>query len=110
MFFEWTSISRPQIWLVHHHIVKSLQRSLGNIRGRVLDLGCGIKPYEKIIKPNCQEYIGIDWPLTLHSLKAADVLERRVEPSFQGRQLRQLRYTQFGLRYLAVQAGLESSP
>ncbi|HLF77176.1 MAG TPA: class I SAM-dependent methyltransferase [Dehalococcoidia bacterium] len=127
---------------------------MGNIRGRVLDLGCGTKPYEKIIRPNCQEYIGIEWPMTLHSIKSVDVLGDVLSLPFKensfdsivsfevmehvknpqvfmceamrvlrpgGRALIMtpfiwgeheqphdyFRYTQFGLRYLAEQAGFE---
>ena len=32
--------------------------------GRLLDVGCGIKPYESFLRPPGSEYVGIDYPVT----------------------------------------------
>jgi SAM-dependent methyltransferase len=40
--------------------VESLERVAPQARGRLLDVGCGQKPYEHIFKPFSSEYIGIE--------------------------------------------------
>jgi len=44
----------------------SLERSISYIRGRVLDVGCGEKPYQQMIESHCTQYIGIDLPDSPH--------------------------------------------
>lgn len=34
------------------------------------DLGCGERPYEDFIMQHAKRYIGVDWPNSLHNLKA----------------------------------------
>lgn len=38
--------------------------------GRVLDLGCGARPFEADILEYASEYVGVDWGNTLHGLTA----------------------------------------
>lgn len=53
--------SRPHNWLIHHICVKSIRSNLKYISGqRVLDVGCGIKPYAHLIEPICHSYLGLD--------------------------------------------------
>lgn len=33
--------------------------------GRILDVGCGIRPYETILSNSSDDYIGIDYPVTM---------------------------------------------
>jgi len=42
-------------------------------KGKVLDVGCGEKPFYRYIKSNVQEYIGMDHPDTPHDKKLIDV-------------------------------------
>jgi SAM-dependent methyltransferase len=46
------------LFLHRKKILESLMKSLQYIRGKVLDIGCGNKPYRSII--NYTEYIGVD--------------------------------------------------
>jgi SAM-dependent methyltransferase len=42
------------------HVVDSLARLAPRTRGRLLDVGCGDKPYEHIFRPYVSEYLGIE--------------------------------------------------
>jgi SAM-dependent methyltransferase len=50
-----------------------VKRNAGYLRGRLLDIGCGAKPYREIIGKYCTEYVGLDRPATLHGLQNVDV-------------------------------------
>ncbi len=68
-------------WLplyLHNSIVRTV---LNGIYGRVIDLGCGNRPYEKEIVLRDCEYIGVDWDGTYHN-KCADIssdLNKKIE-------------------------------
>jgi SAM-dependent methyltransferase len=53
-------LSMPHNWLIHHYTFQSVLRHQGIFRGKVLDVGCGRKPYRDIIEPKCDQYIGMD--------------------------------------------------
>jgi SAM-dependent methyltransferase len=42
--------------------------------GRLLDIGCGRKPYRDLLSPFVTQHVGVDHPDSPHSLDAADVL------------------------------------
>jgi SAM-dependent methyltransferase len=66
--------SLPYNWLIHHIIIKSLKTNLENIKGNVIDIGCGKKPFKKIISTNCKSYIGLESHKTLHGFSEVDVI------------------------------------
>src|SRR5205823_2064578 len=39
---------------------RELARTLGALEGRVLDVGCGAKPYRALLGPRVTEYVGLD--------------------------------------------------
>lgn len=53
-------------WLVHYRLQKQLRTHASDIRGDVLDLGCGERVYEPFIRKLADSYLGIDWDGTLH--------------------------------------------
>jgi SAM-dependent methyltransferase len=53
------------------HVVASLARLAPRARGRLLDVGCGDKPYEHLFRPYVAEYIGIEHQPTFHVTSAA---------------------------------------
>jgi len=60
-------------------VVASLARLAPRARGRLLDVGCGDKPYEHLFRPYVSEYIGVEHELTFGATAAlargkADVL------------------------------------
>lgn len=46
-------------------IYEYVKSKSGFLKGKVMDFGCGIKPYKSLIK--CDEYIGVDMKTTGHS-------------------------------------------
>jgi SAM-dependent methyltransferase len=54
------------LFFERYYILESLKQCLPQLRpGRILDVGCGIKPYESLFKNIASEYIGIDHPTTI---------------------------------------------
>ncbi|MBC7228959.1 MAG: class I SAM-dependent methyltransferase [Actinobacteria bacterium] len=61
-------------WLVHRIASRALERVVADYaRGVILDIGCGDKPYEKMLEPYESEHIGMDHEGTLHDLSKADI-------------------------------------
>ncbi|MGK4007180.1 class I SAM-dependent methyltransferase [Sorangium sp. So ce1036] len=61
------------------HVVDSLARLAPRARGRLLDVGCGDKPYERLFRPHVREYLGVEHQATFDATAAvsrgkADVL------------------------------------
>jgi SAM-dependent methyltransferase len=57
-------------WLAKKLINDRIGAYLDHMRGTVVDLGCGKRPYEQDILHHAERYIGIDWSNTLHGLQA----------------------------------------
>lgn len=74
MFHEKSKISQPHNWLIHHYLVRAVKEHSASMKGRVLDIGCGTKPYRELIEQNCEAYIGLDKTSSPHGLKNADVV------------------------------------
>lgn len=53
-------------WLAKKAINDQVSRRLSDFSGTVLDLGCGIRPFEKDILQHATTYIGLDWSNSLH--------------------------------------------
>jgi SAM-dependent methyltransferase len=66
--------SLPHNWLIHHIYIKSLKKNLGYISGNVVDIGCGKKPFSKIITSKCRSYIGMEHQKTQHGFSEVDVI------------------------------------
>jgi SAM-dependent methyltransferase len=61
-------------WLVHRIHNRILMPMIERYcRGRVLDMGCGTKPYRQMLSPYISTHIGIDHPLTPHGIGAVDI-------------------------------------
>lgn len=57
----------PATWRqpLHLHLAPlwaALARVLPTLRGRVVDVGCGLKPYRGLFHPAVTEYVGVDRP------------------------------------------------
>lgn len=57
-------------WLIKKAVNNKVRARLPELSGRVIDLGCGVRPFEKDILEHADEYVGVDWGNTLHGLKA----------------------------------------
>ncbi|MFZ5722404.1 MAG: class I SAM-dependent methyltransferase [Pseudomonadota bacterium] len=65
----------PENRLAHNWLAKRiLNRKVGprmrHFSGRVLDLGCGSRPFERDILRHAQQYVGVDWSNSPHELMA----------------------------------------
>lgn len=69
-----SAIARPHNWLIHHYFWVEIEEKAPLFSGRVLDIGCGRKPYWSLIEPYCEQYVGIDMITTLHGLDELDVI------------------------------------
>jgi SAM-dependent methyltransferase len=65
----------PHNWLVNRIGEEAFFR-LGrrHLRGRLIDIGCGLKPYEGRFGPQVTEHVGVEHEATPHGLSRADLL------------------------------------
>jgi SAM-dependent methyltransferase len=59
-------------WFIRRGLYKNIKLNAGELTGKVLDFGCGSKPYENLFK-NATEYIGVDLEVTGHDHKLSKV-------------------------------------
>jgi SAM-dependent methyltransferase len=60
--------------LVYHLHDSALEASIKrHVRGRLIDIGCGPKPYAKLLAPYVSEHVGLDHGGTLHSRSQVDL-------------------------------------
>jgi len=67
-------------------IINLLEKVAPQARGRLLDVGCGDKPYEYLFRPHVSEYIGIEHEATFTETAASD-RERKPDFLYDGRRL-----------------------
>ena len=53
-------------WLIKKVVNDRVRKNLHFLKGKVYDLGCGVRPYEQDILQNAKEYVGVDWSNCLH--------------------------------------------
>lgn len=73
-FEDYKKITRSDFnYLVYTPLIRDLESSITQYAtGRVIDIGCGNKPYENIFKERTTEYIGCD--IMQSSLQKVDIL------------------------------------
>ena len=49
-------------WLIHHKIIRALERARPYLRGVLLDVGCGTKPFAPFFEAGLSRYWGVDLP------------------------------------------------
>lgn len=60
-------------WLVYKIADKALSEAIKEYaRGKLIDIGCGEKPYAEMVKPYVTEHIGVDHRDTLHDKSHID--------------------------------------
>jgi len=62
-------------YIINYYLYKSLCEAKKYTKGRLLDVGCGQKPYEKFFSDFVTEYIGIDLPQS----KSANKLPKKAD-------------------------------
>lgn len=64
----------PKNLLVHAIIQRELKEVAGRfLHGRMLDIGCGPKPFARLLKPYLSEHIGVDHDGSLHDRANVDL-------------------------------------
>lgn len=66
-------------WLIKRRLNQLVEARLSDMQGLVMDLGCGLRPFEPDILRHASYYIGLDWSLTVHTL-VADVVANLNQP------------------------------
>ena len=67
-------------WLVHKIIWNSLSDIIPKYAaGRLLDIGCGEKPYKDLLAPYLSEHVGLDYLETLHIKSNIDLFAAAYE-------------------------------
>ncbi len=49
-------------WLAHHKVIRALERARPFVRGTLLDVGCGTKPFATVLARKVERYWGADLP------------------------------------------------
>jgi SAM-dependent methyltransferase len=61
-------------WLVQSIVYNNMKSLVGAyVHGQLIDIGCGIKPYEELFTSTVAQHIGIDHPSTLHATPKIDI-------------------------------------
>ncbi|MCA9260930.1 MAG: class I SAM-dependent methyltransferase, partial [Planctomycetales bacterium] len=69
------SIVMPYNWLVHRILHEAVSEAATKYaHGRLVDIGCGRKPWREVFAPHVDEYIGVDHANTQHDIQFADVV------------------------------------
>ncbi len=62
---------------MHNYLIHRINSQIAEkflYKGRVIDLGCGTAPYKETILKTADEYIGVDWEISLHDKANVDVI------------------------------------
>jgi len=59
--------------LANDLLLREILKAVHYVKGRLLDIGCGEKPYLDIFSPHTDSYTGIDIPQSLHKKDAVDI-------------------------------------
>jgi len=56
-----------EVNITRHNILKGLKSAVKYASGRLIDVGCGTKPYESLFAPVVGSYLGVDYPQTMET-------------------------------------------
>ncbi len=59
--------------LANELLLREVLKAVPYMKGRLLDVGCGEKPYRDIVSTHVDSYTGIDLVQTIHARHAIDV-------------------------------------
>jgi len=70
--------SFPQVaehnWLIHDCMVGFLREAATQTQGRLVDIGCGRKPWRSIFEPHVSEYVGVDLGSSAQGTQDVDII------------------------------------
>jgi hypothetical protein len=62
-------------WLAHRQLTNAMVLvAREHARGRLLDIGCGLRPYREVFAPFVEEQVGVDHADSPHLLTEVDVI------------------------------------
>lgn len=65
---------RAKHWIISYVFLKEMKKALPNyFHGRLIDIGCGDKPYSSDVKDYVREHVGIDHEQTMHAKDNIDI-------------------------------------
>lgn len=68
-------VAQIKNWLIYKIHDRALKRAAQRYAsGRLVDVGCGIKPYKELFSPYVTDHIGVEHEQTLHGLSEADLV------------------------------------
>jgi SAM-dependent methyltransferase len=70
-----------------HYLKTTLARVAPRARGRLLDVGCGEKPFEHLFRPYVSEYIGVEYEPTFLLTESGRRGRSAVDVTYDGRRL-----------------------
>jgi len=61
--------------LIYHIMDKEIQRGArSHLRGKLMDIGCGVKPYQKLLAPYVTQHVGLDCPNPFNPAAEVDLV------------------------------------
>lgn len=67
-------LAKPYNWLIFAIINPNIEVRLSKfVHGKLLDIGCGDKPYKEMVSPYVSEHIGLDHDKSLHDKSNVDL-------------------------------------
>src|SRR5947208_4431043 len=61
--------------LIYHIMDEEMRRCAKSyLRGKLLDIGCGTKPYKRILSPHVTEHVGLDQPKPFNAAAEVDLI------------------------------------
>lgn len=70
----------PFNWLAHQQLDHAMATAAReHAQGRLIDIGCGLKPYAPLFAPYVTEHVGVDHPASPHALTSVDVVATAYE-------------------------------
>lgn len=67
-----TSLKNLLIYTIHDQELKSFSETF--LKGQLIDIGCGSKPYKDLLAPYVNEHIGVDHENTMHDKSKIDLI------------------------------------
>jgi SAM-dependent methyltransferase len=72
-----TSVKNVLVYSIHNRELMAAAKKY--FSGRLIDIGCGNKPYAALLKAFVSEHIGVDHALTLHGTTTVDIISSAYE-------------------------------
>lgn len=77
-----SNIARPHNWVIHNFVWQIIDKNSQLLSGRLLDIGCGIKPYKSLLERYCESYIGLEHPSNRKGWEHVEVIGDAIKLPF----------------------------